>query len=546
MRRVSAVVGAIVLILAMAGSPALAHRGRHGPLGPFTHLVVIYQENHSFDNLYGRWGSVAGQRVDGRGSPGYARRSVQVRQDGTPYRCLYQNDPSLATPPLDAACGTDVASNGFTYPSHFANRPFSINDYVTPESPTCPGGTPGGCTRDLVHRFYQEQYQLDGGRMDRYSTGSDAAGLTQGYYDTRQLPIYEYLNGPGAPRYVLADRFFQAAFGGSFLNHQYLVAAQAPPWTGAVPPVPPLHSVVDAEGFPNPNPATGGVRPYPLHTSNPALVDGPLTQACPGRAGFACGDYAVNTVQPASPPSGTGTVLPLVNDVNPAAPDYRRTIGDELSDKNISWAWYAGGWNDAAAGHPGPLFQYHHQPFNYFARYAPGYVDPRTGEHPRDHLKDETVFLAAAHDGTLPAVSFVKPYGAENEHPGYASTENGERHLVDLIKAVTEGPQGAHTLVVVTYDEFGGQWDHVVPPGQGRRATPGPSDEYGPGTRIPALVISPSLRRSGVDHTSYDTTSIVRTIEQQYGLAPLDTRFGRDARVNNLGHALHVGGVRNG
>jgi acid phosphatase len=546
MRRISAVLGAMILTLVMTGSPTLAHPRRHGPLGPFTHLVVIYQENHSFDNLYSRWGSVAGQPVDGRGAPGYARRSSQARQDGTPYRCLYQNDVSLATPPLDAACGTDTATNGFTFASHFRNRPFSINDYITPESRTCPGGTPGGCTRDLVHRFYQEQYQLDGGRMDRYSTGSDAAGLTQGYYDTRQLPIYEYLNGPGAPRYVLADRFFQAAFGGSFLNHQYLVAAQAPPWTGASAD---KHSVIDAQGFPNPNPpaAGTGTRAYPLHSSDPTLNDGPLTQACPGRTGFACGDYAVNTVQPANAPSAGGpNTLPLVNNIDPAAPNYRRTIGDELSEKNIPWGWYAGGWNDAAAGHPGPLFQYHHQPFNYFARYAPGYVDPRTGEHPRDHLRDETAFFAAAQAGTLPAVSFVKPYGAENEHPGYASTENGERHLVDLIKAIEGGPQGADTLIVVTYDEFGGQWDHVVPPGQGRHAVPGPSDEYGPGTRIPALVISRSLRRSGVDHTSYDTTSILRTIEKQYGLAPLDTRFGRDARVNDLSHALRVGGARHG
>jgi acid phosphatase len=542
MRRVSAAFAAIILTLGLAGSPAVAHPRRSGPLGPFTHLVVIYQENHSFDNLYGRWGSVGGERVEGRGSDGYARRSVQVREDGTPYRCLYQNDPSLSTPPLAPTCGTDTATNGFTYASHFRNRPFEINDYITPESRTCPGGTPGGCTRDLVHRFYQEQYQLDGGRMDRYTTGSDAVGLTQGYYDTRDLPIYEYLHTRGAPRYVLADHFFQAAFGGSFLNHQYLIAAQAPPWPDAPAT---LHSVVDAQGFPNPNlPAAGtGVRPYPLHSSNAGLVDGPLTQACPGRAGFACGDYAVNTVQPSSQPAGSGSVLPLVNDIDPAAPNYRRTIGDELSDKGVSWAWYAGGWNDAAAGHPGPLFQYHHQPFNYFARYAPGYVDPRTGEHPRDHLQDETVFYAAARTGTLPAVSFVKPYGAENEHPGYASTENGERHLVDLIQAVQSGPQADKTLIVVTYDEFGGQWDHVVPPGQGRHATRGPSDEYGPSTRIPALLISPSLRRSGVDHTSYDTTSILRTIEAQYRLAPLDTRFGRDARVNDLGHALRVGGI---
>jgi len=553
MRRLSTIVGfaALAVVLAGtpagAGAPAAAGPDGHGHGHPmFTNLVVIYQENHSFDNLYGGWGRVGGQWVDGRGSPGYLLRSAQVREDGSRYRCLFQNDPSLSTPPLDAACGTDSATNGFTFSSHFPNRPFAINDYVTPESLTCPngvpGGAPGGCTRDLVHRFYQEQYQLDGGRMDRYSTGSDAVGLTQGYYDTRELPIYEYLHSSGAPNYVVADRFFQAAFGGSFLNHQYLVAAQAPPWADAPAD---RHSVIDAQGFPNPNlPAAGtGVRPYPLHSSNPALNDGPLTQACPGQPGFACGDYAVNTVQPTNPPSAGGAnTLPLVNNVDPAAPNYRRTIGDELSARGVSWNWFAGGWNDAAAGHPGPLFQYHHQPLNYFARYAPGYVDPRTGERPRDHLRDETEFFAAARAGTLPAVSFVKPYGAENEHPGYASTENGEQHLVDLVRAVQSGPQAARTLIVVTYDEFGGQWDHVVPPGQGRHATSGPSDEYGPSTRIPALLIGKSLRRSTVDHTSYDTTSILRMIEGRYGLAPLDTRFHRDAKVNDLARAVRAAG----
>jgi len=94
----------------------------------------------------------------------------------------------------------------------------------------------------------------------------------------------------------------------------------------------------------------------------------------------------------------------------------------------------------------------------------------------------------------------------------------------------------------VTYDEFGGQWDHVVPPGQGRHATAGPSDEYGPSTRIPALLIGKSLRRSTVDHTSYDTTSILRMIEGRYGLAPLDTRFHRDAKVNDLARAVRAAG----
>jgi phospholipase C len=175
------------------------------------------------------------------------------------------------------------------------------------------------------------------------------------------------------------------------------------------------------------------------------------------------------------------------------------------------------------------LFQYHHQPFNYFAAYAPG----KPG---RTHLKDETDFIAAAKNGTLPAVSFVKPYGAENEHPGYASEPDGNDHLVDLLRTIESGPQAKDTLVLVTYDEFGGQWDHVPPPGKGS-PTRGVHDRFGPGTRIPTLVVSRSLPHSGVDHTAYDTTSILATIEHGFGLTPLTAR---DARVADLSGILRA------
>ena len=85
-------------------------------------------------------------------------------------------------------------------------------------------------------------------------------------------------------------------------------------------------------------------------------------------------------------------------------------------------------------------------------------------------------------------------------------------------------------MVIVAYDEFGGQWDHVSPPGQG--ATAGPHDEWGPGSRIAALVISPSLGAPFVvDHTQHDTTSILATLEHRYNVAPLGTR---DAAVRDL------------
>ena len=111
------------------------------------------------------------------------------------------------------------------------------------------GAQPGGCTRDLVHRFYQEQYQIDGGRQDRYTTGSDAIGLTQGTYRTRTLPIYSYLHRRSAPKYVVADNFFQAAFGGSFLNHQWLIAARSPIGTGVPGATQPTNSVLDTNGM---------------------------------------------------------------------------------------------------------------------------------------------------------------------------------------------------------------------------------------------------------------------------------------------------------
>jgi phospholipase C len=177
------------------------------------------------------------------------------------------------------------------------------------------------------------------------------------------------------------------------------------------------------------------------------------------------------------------------------------------------------------------VFQFHHQPFNYYAAYA-------VGTPGRTHLKDEVDFTnllgGSSKTCQLNSVSFVKPIGLENEHPGYTSETAGSNHLVDLLSAVQNSACGKDTMVVVTYDEFGGQYDHVTPPGQGGAA--GPSDQWGPGTRIPALVLAPQLLGTFVvDHTQYDTTSILATIEHRFGVAALS---GRDAAVNDLGNVF--------
>ncbi len=572
----------LVSLTLLAAVPAVAKD--KGPLGNYKHIVVIYEENHSFDNLYGMWGDVNGQHLIGLADAD-AAHTTQIAQNGAAYTCLKQLDVNLNTDAPGntlsklAQCNPETVTfpdgSTTTYTSHFLNAPFNIDQYIPADATTCPRpnqefsfpngimngalqadgvtpvGLPGGCTRDLVHKFYQEQYQLNGGAQNRYVTGSDAVGTAMGYYDTTALPIYEYLHGKGAPRYVIADQFFQGAYGGSYLNHQYLIAAQPLLWPSAPAG---QHAVLDTSGIPH---------AYPLLKPDIPTFDGNVTQACglaTTRAGLACGDWAVNTLQPPWEPQGTfGAPQPATDDTTTAL-----NIGDRMSDAGVSWAWYAGGWDNAAGNVGGPgwtngstvgtctdpnhsgadgqypycpdsTFQFHHQPFNYFSRYAPGTPDRAA------HLKDEVEFLAAARNGTLPSVSFVKPLGNENEHPGYSSEPNGSDHLVDLIKAIETGPQAGNTLIVVTYDEFGGQWDHVPPPGLG---TTGAHDQFGPGTRVPALLIARSFTSSGVDHTVYDTTSIMATIEHQFGLQPVAARgdiVPRDRLATDLGSAVSTG-----
>ena len=405
------------------------------------HVVVIYLENHSFDNLYGQFPGA-------NGLANASAHATQVDLAGNPF-------VTLPTPP------------GGAFPSTLRNAPFSIEQYV-PASANTP---------DLVHRFYQEQLQIDGGRMDRFAAVSDAKGLVMGYYRTAALPL-----AAEAAQNVLMDNFFHGAFGGSFLNHIHLIAAQAPVFSNAPAAV---RAQLDGAGR--------------------LIKDGAVTPD----------GYVVNTSFTVNAPHPT--TVPAANLVpNQTMP----TIGDRLSEKGVTWAWYSGGWNDALAGHADRLFQFHHQPFAFFANYADGTAAKAT------HLRDESEFIAKARAGTLPSVSFVKPLGEVNEHPGYTNVLSGEQHVVELLSALRGSPHWKHTAVIVTYDENGGFWDHVAPP---------VIDRWGPGSRVPTLLISPLAKHGYVDHHRYDTTSILALIEHRWGLAPLTAR---DAAANDLRSAF--------
>jgi phospholipase C len=314
--------------------------------------------------------------------------------------------------------------------------------------------------------------------MDRFVAWSTTGGLVMSYYDATQLPV-----GKLALQYTLADNFFHAAFGGSFLNHFWLICACTPVWPNAPAN---LIATFDAQGN--------------VVNDNAVTPDG----------------YVVNTALSINRPHPARITDPAQLMPSQIFP----TIGDRLNETGISWAWYAQGWDDALAGRPDRTFAFHHQPFVYFANYADGTKAKAA------RLKDERDFLRALTTNTLPAVSFIVLLDSDSEHPGAGSVLKGQKHVARLVKAVRTSPYWADSAIIIAYDENGGRWDHVPPP---------VVDRWGPGTRVPAIIISPYAKRGFVDHTRYDTTSILKFIETRWNLAPLGTR---DAAANDLTNAF--------
>jgi len=449
-------------------------------------VVVIFAENHSFDNLYGMFPGADGV------ANATAEQATQLDHDGTPLKELIVFGPGGKPDPR--------------FP-RIPNRPFRID--APPVSKSIDQLVPSP-----IHAFFHNQEQIAGGRNNMFAAMSQVGGWTMGYYDGSQFKLWQW-----ARDYTLADRFFMGAFGGSYLNHQYLICACAPRFPEAPPQ---MRVVLDANGKLAKRPGS------PSANAGAVQVVSAGGQVTPD-------GWSVNTSQPSYQPSGIAPAdggPPTLADPQgdddevPVPPQTQRTIGDTLSAKNVSWAWYGGGWNAASAegqlpasvkrkviyarDEGSPMFQPHHQPFNYHARFAPGTPDRA------EHLKDGEDFLRDIAAGTLPAVSFYKPAGRYTQHPSYTDVKSGDQHMAELLEKLRASPQWKNMLIVLTYDENGGYWDHVPPP-----SGPGWGDRFGPGTRVPALLIGPQVKRGFIDHTSYDTTSILKFVTRRFGLEPL-------------------------
>jgi len=480
-------IGLVALALACILPTFHSPKAQEG-LAKINTIVVIYAENRSFDHLYGFF----------PGANGIANATIeqktQLDHDGTPLPHLTIFGPDGKPDPR--------------FP-RVPNAPFRIDAPPINMQPNMIVPSP-------IHVFYHNHQQINGGKNNMFAAMSNVGGWAMGYFDGSMLRTWQW-----AKEYTLADNFFMGAFGGSYLNHQYLICACTPKHADA--------------------PDTMRVRLEPdskltKRPGSPSAKDGAVQVVSAGGGQVTPDGYSVNTTQPPYQPSGIAPKADGDRDFadpngtpqrgNPLPPSSDKTIGDTLTAKGVSWAWYAGGFNLALAdGRKAPQekrtiiysseegglqFQPHHQPFNYYVRFAPGTADRAK------HLKDGDDFTRAIDAGTLPQVSFYKPVGRFNQHPSYTDLVSGDEHIADLLERLRRSPQWSGMAVIITYDENGGFWDHVPPP-----AGPGWGDRWGPGTRIPTIIVSPHARRGYIDKTSYDTTSILKFITRRFQLEAL-------------------------
>ena len=191
--------------------PALAATlpERNPGLDRVGHIIVLFLENRSFDHLYGMFPG-----ADGVDNAGFA--AIQVTAAGPAIREASRSHHQ----PRPFGRGLPKAHLGSirASPPGLPNGPFRADRYVGLWERTI----------DPVHRFYQEQEQIDDGKMDKFVAVSGAGALPMGYFDGSSLKLYQL-----AAEYTLADRFFHAAFGGGFLNHFWLICACTPRFDNA-------------------------------------------------------------------------------------------------------------------------------------------------------------------------------------------------------------------------------------------------------------------------------------------------------------------------
>ena len=460
---------------------------------------------------------------------------------------LEQNDLFLLTTGATGAAGTTGPDTRIANDSSLPNGPFQL---------TGPSLLYDAYTGDSVHEFYQMWQQSDcsirhatednptGCLNDLYPfVATTFAGPTADRGGATSMAFYNMQDG-GAPllkelaeNYTIGDNYHQPAQGGSGPQHVFLGTGDNIFWSDGSgnPSMPPISQIA------NPNPQPG--------TNNKYTANGNFTDcsdlAAPGVLPIAryldslayevetnCEAnhyYMLNNTNPGFLPNGTIDTIGISGGTS-IPPSGVRTIGDALSDKGISWAYYGGAYNAAvnlANGSTNPLDAVGQAYCNVcnFASYASSIMGDPTQR--AAHIKDATEFFAAVSSGTLPAVSFVKPDGLIDGHPATSKLDLFEAMLQKILDTLTLKPELMETTALfITFDEGGGYYDSGFIQ---------PFDFFGDGPRVPLVVVSSYSRGGHVVHSYNDHVSILKFIERNWHLDPLTVR-SRDNLPNPRTH----------
>jgi phospholipase C len=422
---------------------------------------------------------------------------------------------------------------------------------------------PTGCKADLFP--WVETTIGAGSNGDTQASGftdtSTKEGSTaMGFYNMLQgdAPYLKYL----ADHYAISDNYHQAVMGGTGANHVMLGTGDAAWFADSNgKPAQPPHNVFISAGpnsgtvdeIENPNPAPGTNNWY----TEDGYGSGSYGSTSSGGGTYTeCSDnknpgvdaitdylhalhikpncepghyYLLNNYNPGYLGDGTSAYSSAVlsdpgETLFTIPPVPLRTIGNALSEKGISWAYFGDQWSTYLANPDNNYVTADNtycnicNPFQYSSLIM-------TSSEGRSHNQDTTVLYNRINNGTLPAVSYVKPDGWLDGHPSSSKLDLFEgfvRKIVDGVQANKD--LWASTAIIVTFDEGGGYYDSGYVQ---------PLDYFGDGTRIPVLVVSPFTRAGHISHTYADHVSILKFIEANWKLQPL-THRSRDNYPNPI------------
>jgi acid phosphatase len=489
---------------------------------PIKHVIVIIGENHTFDNVFGVFQPVNGQKVNNLLSQGM----VTCRGDAGPNvgEAAQQQATDTGTyslsPTKTGAYATLPNLPDTRFPTNLPNAPFQITRYV-PYLDSHVG--------DPIHRFYQMWQQQDEGKNDLYTWVANTAGddngaqppspinqggVSMGYYNmcTGDAPNFNFIGD----NYAISDNYHQSVMGGTGANHIMLGTGDAAFYSDGhgKPLVPPSNQIEN----PNAKPGTnnnytqdgyaGGSYSNCSDPSQPGV--GPVLDylhSLPYKT-FRNGDcapgayYLLNNYAPGYTPDGhLTTSTPFA-----VPPQTTPTIADELSAHGISWKYYGQGYNNGT--NVSPAFCGICDPFQYASSIMTTSL--------KNNIQDYSNFAKDVQNNTLPAVSFIKPDGINDGHPNSSSLSLFETFSSNIVNEVISKPQVfKDTAIMITFDEGGGYYDSGYVQ---------PTSFFGDGSRIPLMVVSPFAKEGYVDHTYYDHVSILKFIEDNWRLSPLSER----------------------